>query len=224
MWLSLPYLYFDGEALAWFNWLYRNKQFYDWKHFTAKLACHYRRQIVTELGLPPVADLLLQIDANFSRMSRHLDNIQNTLSACYQKFSDAQARPDFTASLAGKCVIEEVVQQEIGYGLNEDNLNTPENSEVSHPMLELHVANSKVLPELLNSRSSSSTSIPFPYMAISFGCTETLDPMLDSKYDLKYDPNSYACKMFAEMPDKKIDMEVKHPMINDSANPASHTF
>ncbi|KAG5605260.1 hypothetical protein H5410_026752 [Solanum commersonii] len=65
---------------------------------------------------------------------------------------------------------------------NKDNLNTPENSEVSHPMLELHVANSK-----------------------------TLGPMLDSKYDSKNDPSSYACKVFAEMTDKKIDMEVKHP-------------
>lgn len=33
MWLSLPYLYFDGEALTWFNWLCRNNQFHDWKHF-----------------------------------------------------------------------------------------------------------------------------------------------------------------------------------------------
>ncbi|KAH0671221.1 hypothetical protein KY289_025714 [Solanum tuberosum] len=89
-------------------------------------------------------------------------------------------------------------------------------------MLELHVANAKVLPELLNSRSSSSTSIPFPSLAISFGCIETLGPMLDSKYDLKNDPSSYACKVFAEMPDKKIDMEVKHPVIIDSTNLASH--
>ncbi|KAH0761439.1 hypothetical protein KY290_017512 [Solanum tuberosum] len=91
-------------------------------------------------------------------------------------------------------------------------------------MLELHVANSKVLPELLNSRSSSSTSISFPSLAISFGCIATLGPMLDSKYDLKNDPSSYACKVFAEMPDKKIDMEVEHPVINDSANSASHMF
>ncbi|KAH0669093.1 hypothetical protein KY289_023586 [Solanum tuberosum] len=39
---------------------------------------------------------------------------------------------------------------------------------------------------------------------------ETLGPMLDSKYDLKNNPNGYACKTFAEMPDKKIDMEVEH--------------
>ncbi|KAH0686222.1 hypothetical protein KY289_016990 [Solanum tuberosum] len=86
MWLSLPYLYFDGEALAWFNWLYRNKKFYDWKHFTDKLFYHYRRPTVTEFGLPPVTDLLLQMDAHLSRMHRHLDNIQNSLSACSQKF------------------------------------------------------------------------------------------------------------------------------------------
>ncbi|KAH0776226.1 hypothetical protein KY290_007637 [Solanum tuberosum] len=53
---------------------------------------------------------------------------------------------------------------------------------------------------------------------------ETLGPMLDSKYDLKNNPNGYACKVFAEMPDKKIDMEVEHTVITDSTNLASHMF
>ncbi|KAH0670260.1 hypothetical protein KY290_025687 [Solanum tuberosum] len=53
---------------------------------------------------------------------------------------------------------------------------------------------------------------------------ETLGPRLDSKYDLKNNPKGYACKVFAEMPDKKIDMEVEHPMITDSTNLASHMF
>ncbi|WMV27532.1 hypothetical protein MTR67_020917 [Solanum verrucosum] len=53
---------------------------------------------------------------------------------------------------------------------------------------------------------------------------ETLGPMLDSKYDLKNNPNGYACKVFAEMPDKKIDMEVEHSVITDSTNLASHMF
>uniref|UniRef100_M0ZX38 Uncharacterized protein n=1 Tax=Solanum tuberosum TaxID=4113 RepID=M0ZX38_SOLTU len=48
--------------------------------------------------------------------------------------------------------------------------------------------------------------------------------MLDSKYDLKNNPNGYAGKVFAEMPDKKIDMEVEHPVITDSTNLASHMF
>ncbi|KAK4712150.1 hypothetical protein R3W88_006663 [Solanum pinnatisectum] len=174
MWLSLPCLYFDGEALAWFNWLYRNKQFYDWKHFTDKLFYHYRRQTVTEFGLPPVIDLLLQIDVNLSRMHRHLDNIHNTLSACSQKFYDAPAHSYLTASLADKCDIEEVAEQEF-------------NSVVTHTI-------------------------------------ETLGPMLESKNDLKDDPINYACKMFAEMPNKKIAMKVEHTVINDSENLASHMF
>ncbi|OIT29252.1 hypothetical protein A4A49_16113 [Nicotiana attenuata] len=43
--LSLASCYLDGEALAWFQWLYRNKQFVDWKHFTEKLKLHYRKWI-----------------------------------------------------------------------------------------------------------------------------------------------------------------------------------
>ncbi|KAH0730067.1 hypothetical protein KY289_001255 [Solanum tuberosum] len=181
MWLSLPYLYFDGEALAWFNWLYHNKQFYDWKHFTDRLFYHYHTQTVMEFGLPPVTDLLLQMDVNLS---------------------------------------QEVVEQEIVSALDKDN----SNPKVSHTMLEPHVANSMVLSEQLNSRGSSSTSIHFPSGVISFGCIETLGPMLDSKNDLKDDPINYACKMFAEMPNKKIDMKVEHPVINDSENLASHIF
>jgi len=87
-----------------------------------------------------------------------------------------------------------------------------------------HVANSMVLPERLNSWGSSSTSIHFPSRVISFGFIETLGPMLDSKNDLKDDPINYACKMFVETPNKKIDMKVELPVINDSENPASHMF
>ncbi|KAH0705496.1 hypothetical protein KY290_010188 [Solanum tuberosum] len=187
MWLSLPCLYFDGEALGWFNWLYRNKQFHDWKHFTDKLFYHYRRQTVTKFGLPSVSDLLLQIDVNLSRMHRHLDNIHNTLSACSQKFYDAPAQSYLTASLADKCDIEEVVEQEFVSSLDKDNSNPTENSEVTHTI-------------------------------------ETLGPMLESKNDLKDDPINYACKMFAEMPNKKIAMKVEHTVINDSENLASHMF
>ncbi|OIT37926.1 hypothetical protein A4A49_22275 [Nicotiana attenuata] len=43
-WLPLPSFYLDGEALNWFNWLFRNKQFFDWTHFKAKFAQHFRRQ------------------------------------------------------------------------------------------------------------------------------------------------------------------------------------
>ncbi|WMV51161.1 hypothetical protein MTR67_044546 [Solanum verrucosum] len=35
--LSLASLYLDGEALEWYQWLFRNKQLSDWKHFTTKV-------------------------------------------------------------------------------------------------------------------------------------------------------------------------------------------
>ncbi|OIT19984.1 hypothetical protein A4A49_39467 [Nicotiana attenuata] len=46
-WLPLPYFYLEGAALIWFDWLYRNKQFYDWNHFKEKLQLHFRTQTFT---------------------------------------------------------------------------------------------------------------------------------------------------------------------------------
>ncbi|KAH0695595.1 hypothetical protein KY284_015649 [Solanum tuberosum] len=40
-WLPLPYFYLDGEALTWFTWLHRNKQFFDWKNFKEKLLMRF---------------------------------------------------------------------------------------------------------------------------------------------------------------------------------------
>ncbi|XP_019250996.1 PREDICTED: uncharacterized protein LOC109229904 [Nicotiana attenuata] len=47
-WLPLPYFYFDGEALAWFTWLHRNKQFFDWTHFKEKLRIRFRQRTFTD--------------------------------------------------------------------------------------------------------------------------------------------------------------------------------
>nr|ABI34290.1 hypothetical protein SDM1_25t00002 [Solanum demissum] len=37
-WIPLHFLYLDGEALDWFRWMYRNKQFWDWKHFKENIS------------------------------------------------------------------------------------------------------------------------------------------------------------------------------------------
>ncbi|KAG5585948.1 hypothetical protein H5410_046382 [Solanum commersonii] len=42
--LSLASLYLDGEALEWYQWLFRKKQLSDWKHFTAKVMIQFRKQ------------------------------------------------------------------------------------------------------------------------------------------------------------------------------------
>nr|XP_018623651.1 uncharacterized protein LOC108943743 isoform X1 [Nicotiana tomentosiformis]XP_033509937.1 uncharacterized protein LOC108943743 isoform X2 [Nicotiana tomentosiformis] len=47
-WLPLPYFYLDGEALAWFTWLHRNKQFFDWMHFKEKLCIRFRQRTFTD--------------------------------------------------------------------------------------------------------------------------------------------------------------------------------
>ncbi|WMV43192.1 hypothetical protein MTR67_036577 [Solanum verrucosum] len=43
-WLPLPSFYLEGEALTWFNWLFRNKQFFDWMHFKEKFIQHFSHQ------------------------------------------------------------------------------------------------------------------------------------------------------------------------------------
>ncbi|OIT27409.1 hypothetical protein A4A49_23939 [Nicotiana attenuata] len=47
-WLPLPSFYLAGDALNWFNWYFRNNQFFDWKHFKAKFAQHFRQQPTTD--------------------------------------------------------------------------------------------------------------------------------------------------------------------------------
>ncbi|WMV42583.1 hypothetical protein MTR67_035968 [Solanum verrucosum] len=41
--LPLPSVYFDGEALIWYDGLFRTKQFYDWNHFKVKLLLRFRQ-------------------------------------------------------------------------------------------------------------------------------------------------------------------------------------
>ncbi|KAH0689456.1 hypothetical protein KY289_016814 [Solanum tuberosum] len=43
-WVPLPSFYLKGEALRWFNWLFHNKQFFDWMHFKEKLIQRFSHQ------------------------------------------------------------------------------------------------------------------------------------------------------------------------------------
>lgn len=47
-------------------------------------------------------------------------------------------------------------------------------------------------------------------------------PIKQERYSGVSDPINYACKMFAEMPNKKIDLRVEAPVIYDFENMASH--
>ncbi|KAM3201969.1 hypothetical protein P3L10_029593 [Capsicum annuum] len=42
--LSIASIYLDGDALKWFQWLNRNGQFIDWKHFIEKLIIHFQNR------------------------------------------------------------------------------------------------------------------------------------------------------------------------------------
>uniref|UniRef100_M1CQU0 Uncharacterized protein n=2 Tax=Solanum tuberosum TaxID=4113 RepID=M1CQU0_SOLTU len=43
-WLPLPSFYFDGEDLCWFDWLFRNKLFFDWNHFKDAFTQRFQQQ------------------------------------------------------------------------------------------------------------------------------------------------------------------------------------
>ncbi|KAH0744077.1 hypothetical protein KY290_032070 [Solanum tuberosum] len=43
-WLPLPSFYFDGEALSWFDWLFRNKLLVDWNHFKDAFTQRFQQQ------------------------------------------------------------------------------------------------------------------------------------------------------------------------------------
>ncbi|KAG5604092.1 hypothetical protein H5410_025584 [Solanum commersonii] len=78
-WIPLPFLYIDGEALDWFRWMYRNKQFWDWKHFKEKLSLCFRARTTPESALAhsqitTILTLLQKVQDSFSVMSNQLDN------------------------------------------------------------------------------------------------------------------------------------------------------
>ncbi|KAH0683400.1 hypothetical protein KY290_021998 [Solanum tuberosum] len=70
-WLPLPFLYLDGEALEWFRWMFRNKQFFDWTHFKEKLALHFPKRTYAK---SPV------VDAQISNLLALLQKIENKYS------------------------------------------------------------------------------------------------------------------------------------------------
>ncbi|KAK4712044.1 hypothetical protein R3W88_006557 [Solanum pinnatisectum] len=39
--------YFDGDALEWFHWMYRNNQLVDWKHFKEQVVLRFQKTTIT---------------------------------------------------------------------------------------------------------------------------------------------------------------------------------
>ncbi|OIT20252.1 hypothetical protein A4A49_39873 [Nicotiana attenuata] len=100
-WLPLPYFYLEGNALSWFDSLFRNKQFHDWKHFKEKLFLHFRNHnfsalmgrlekpshaCSTELGYATVVPLEAQVS---SFLDFHIPNSYGCHSALEDETSNA---------------------------------------------------------------------------------------------------------------------------------------
>ncbi|KAH0754376.1 hypothetical protein KY290_024646 [Solanum tuberosum] len=76
-WLPLPSLYHDGEALEWFRWMFRNKQFFDWTHFKEKLSLRfpkrtYAKSPVVDAQLSNILALLQKIENKYSVTSKQV--------------------------------------------------------------------------------------------------------------------------------------------------------
>ncbi|KAG5626061.1 hypothetical protein H5410_011279 [Solanum commersonii] len=76
-WLPLPSLYLDGEALKWFRWMFRNKQFFDWTHFKEKLALRfpkrtYAKSPVVDAQISNILTLLQKIENKYSVTSKQV--------------------------------------------------------------------------------------------------------------------------------------------------------
>ncbi|KAH0648401.1 hypothetical protein KY285_033649 [Solanum tuberosum] len=76
-WLPLPSFYLDGEALEWFRWMFRNKQFFDWTHFKEKLALRfpkrtYAKSPVVDAQISNILALLQKIENKYSVTSKQV--------------------------------------------------------------------------------------------------------------------------------------------------------
>ncbi|OIT03099.1 hypothetical protein A4A49_13295 [Nicotiana attenuata] len=113
-WLPLPYFYLEGDALIWFDWLHRNQQFYDWKHFKEKLLMRFRQRSFASS---------VESVACFDSSSVGPISIPEVLPAAMESTFD-NAKP------------EEVAELKIASDLDDGNLSPINNSEVTPEMLE----------------------------------------------------------------------------------------
>ncbi|KAH0672983.1 hypothetical protein KY290_025264 [Solanum tuberosum] len=81
-WLPITHFYLDGAAYDWFQWLYRNNQFFDWKHFIDKLALHFANDFNEINDTLNALDLMQKLDDNFSYILLAFDT--DTVDKCIQ--------------------------------------------------------------------------------------------------------------------------------------------
>ncbi|OIT35732.1 hypothetical protein A4A49_03292 [Nicotiana attenuata] len=104
--LTLASSYLDGEALKWYQWLFRNKQLADWEHFTEKVLIRFRKRCLEPLKghLAAIKEYSTEIEAQvFDKMSH---------GCCSKVFdteqSDVKVLTDTTTSTLNFAKSEEV--------------------------------------------------------------------------------------------------------------------
>uniref|UniRef100_M1CUN8 Uncharacterized protein n=1 Tax=Solanum tuberosum TaxID=4113 RepID=M1CUN8_SOLTU len=178
-WLPLPSFYFDGEALIWFNGLFRNKQFHDWNHFKVKLLLQFRQWSFTR-STEGVAGF---------------DSI-NVATIALPEILHAAIESDLAN---GKQ--EEATESKYASDLDGENLRPADNSKVPPEIFVASIGN------VLHPTDFTSSIV-----LIGSNCDG--DTPLEIKIDEEDYSKSFACKVFAEIPYREIDMDFKHSIPN----------
>lgn len=107
--LTMASFYLDGEALEWYQWLFRNKQLVGWTHFTERVCIRFKYK-----GLESAEGWLVklrqvstvsELQGRFEAIANEIDHISNRLffyAACSYLPS------------ANRCRIQDQVQDSLG--------------------------------------------------------------------------------------------------------------
>ncbi|KAH0753930.1 hypothetical protein KY290_024200 [Solanum tuberosum] len=88
-WLPLPSFYLEGEALTWFNWLFRNKQFFDLMHFKEKFIQHFSHQTKTSFAFRSA------YETQTSKEDHVFDKLSDTVDSLVHEPSVVTKVPEF---------------------------------------------------------------------------------------------------------------------------------
>ncbi|KAH0662082.1 hypothetical protein KY284_027013 [Solanum tuberosum] len=100
-WLPLSSFYFDGEALSWFDWLFRNKLLVDWNHFKDAFTQRFQQQ------------------ANINVLGRLANSSQSSAIASTYNTGSSQADQVFDES--SHHIEDSVYEFDMAFDLVEDN-------------------------------------------------------------------------------------------------------
>ncbi|KAG5575010.1 hypothetical protein H5410_055144 [Solanum commersonii] len=198
-WLPLAPFYLNGAAYDWFQWLYRNKQIFDRKHFTKKLALHFCNDSNMISDNVNTLDMMRKLDENFSYILSKLDNVQRTLSAYSQS------------------VVADLVPLDVD--LSDDDKGDPALSFDESTLVfdDLVASDSETVDDCIQASLQEFVVHDFP-----FGLNDGILWLSGGKLEEISGISAY--KVFAEIPFRDVDMKVANSVKNDVVKPDTKVF